>query len=286
VADDPSRSHAHETDRGRQRTRRTFAALAYYAASLPVLARGIRTRRAALSLLLARPREPVAIGLADGTRLLVRSALELWVAKEVCLDRQYERLGTAVEDGWTVLDVGASIGDFAISVARRRPGCVVHALEPEPASFDLLCANIELNGVANVHAHRVALGDRDGDAGLAVDSARAPLSSIVGAAAGRDATVAVPVRRLDRVLADLAVDRVDFLKIDCEGAEEAILRSVRPETLRQLRAVVVEYHDAGAGTSLETLLRAAGFDVHRAPSPVHRGMGLLHAVRRGPEGGN
>ena len=124
-------------------------ALAYYLSSIPTLLRGVQNPiGTALGLLLNR--RPVTLALRDGTRFHIRSAMDAWIVKETCLDKDYEHIAITIEDGWTVVDIGAGMGDFAVSVAYTHPHCRVYAYEPFPESFALLQENVALNRVTNV----------------------------------------------------------------------------------------------------------------------------------------
>lgn len=89
-------------------------------------------------------------------RFEVRGAMDTWSVKESLLDRLYERYGFVVEPGWTVIDIGAGIGEYAISVAPATGGRVL-AFEPFPASFALLKHNVARNRAVNIEVFEVAV---------------------------------------------------------------------------------------------------------------------------------
>src|SRR5450432_2132518 len=135
----------------------------YYLKSIPTLLFRIRNWITVLRVFLGLPiRRPFTIELRDGGRYRARSRMDVWVIKETCIDRDYERGATAVRDGWTVVDIGAGAGDFAISVGRRAPRSRVYAFEPFAESFDLMRENIALNGVTNVMPFPEAVAGRTG----------------------------------------------------------------------------------------------------------------------------
>ncbi len=224
--------------------------LTYYVRSIPTLLTGIVNWPATTAACLRRsPSHPFEIQLRPtGVRLLVRNRMDVWLAKETCLDRDYERVGVAVRDGWNVIDIGASIGDYAIDVATRNPRATIHAYEPSLDAFRLLEANVSRNDVRNVRLFREAVGG------------------------------SVP---LSRVLARLNAP-CDLLKMDCEGAEYPILFTAADETLADIRRVVMEYHDGAGGhraRDLVAFLGRKGFRVRTTTNPAHRHLGFLFATR-------
>ena len=257
---------------------------AYYLSSLPALLRGLENwwLLGLLMLGVGGEGEPILRLRRSPLRFRVRTAMDVWVVKEVCLDRDYER-GVRFEDGWTFLDVGAGIGDFSISVARRLPGSRVIALEPFPPSHRVLLDNIRLNGVQNVEAHPIALGAGSGPAKLRAGAAEPGQSSTArlgpGVAAQEEE---VAGQSLTSLLDDLRIARCDFLKMDCEGAEYEILMTTDEATLGRVRHLALEYHDGYTRHThgeLVDLLRSNGFRVRVEPSRAHREIGYLFASR-------
>lgn len=252
----------------------------YYLSSLPTLVLGVRNWPA-LFRLRKQSGEDVVLTLRDGTRYAVRSLLDAWIIKETNLDRDYERHGTMIRDGWNVVDIGAGLGDFALFAARRVPHGRVFAYEPAPDSVALLEQNLKLNGIRNVEVHAAAVSDRTGT--LILDaSGRLPAQyrTVAGLqpAGGR---ITVRSLALADVLAGIPGGFCDFLKMDCEGAEYGILLSSGDDTLARVRRICLEYHEWSAPFShkeLVHLFRSKGWYVRVNPSKVRRDLGFLYAA--------
>ncbi|MBN1563521.1 MAG: FkbM family methyltransferase [Anaerolineae bacterium] len=261
----------------------------YYLSSIPTLLLRFHDLPVILAAFLGLPRpKPFLVRLKNGCQFYVRGAIDIWIIKETVLDRDYEVHGVPVQDGWTVLDIGAGLGDFAISVAREHPHCRVIAFEPFAESYALLQQNLALNNVTTVQAFPHAIGSGQIQlqtaSGIAVKHSTAQVASSVAADAGESGPGMVDVqsKTLAQVFADLDIARCDFLKMDCEGAEYAILLECSPETLRQITHISLEYHDDITPYShrdLAAFLRDAGFEVCTIPNPAHREIGFLAATR-------
>ena len=144
--------------------------------------------------------------------------------------------------GSTVLDVGANSGLFSLLAARRDPAVRVHAVEPVARVFSLLTANVALNGAGNVTCHAVACSDRSGPAMIHVPAAE-PVPVMASLLAGWcDAAESVEEQvtcvTIDDLVMSLGVGRVDVIKIDAEGSEDAVLRGGR-RTLDEHRPFVL-----------------------------------------------
>ena len=153
-------------------------------------------------------------------------------------------------DGVAV-DVGAYIGVHTVAMSRRFGA--VHAFEPQRGIFNLLCANLALNGCNNVTTYNSALYDRVGAMRLASPERQAvampvldgqpDYSRIENASGLMYEPVddgAGDVRSV--VLDDLALDRVAIIKVDAEGADLHALRGAA-DTIRRCRPLVLfEWH--------------------------------------------
>lgn len=217
-------------------------------------------------------------------RMTVRSKMDIWSVKETFLDGFYERYGTEVRDGWTVIDIGAAIGDYSIHAAFGRPKAVIYAFEPFPESYQLLVKNLTLNALDNVFAFQEAIWCQNGS--LALDLieeeplkvASKPPSDI----AETKEVVMVEAITLELVTERQAIKKVDLLKLDCEGAEYEILMKAPAKTLAKIQRIVMEYHDVNETHDHHRLipfLESAGYRVSWHKNIVHEEIGYLYAQR-------
>ena len=211
------------------------------------------------------------------------NADSLAVLREVFYDRAYADYFPFYEEA-AVLDVGAHKGFFALFAAQHlAPSARIVALEPAAETYRVLQANLHANDVQNVTAVNVGLAAEGGTATLRGDrSWNASLSEPASAEPGQT----VRVQTLRDVLDAHALDRVDFLKLDCEGAEYPVLFGADVPTLERVRTLSMEFHDTGearwTGLSLTRLLRRHGFRIARfrhAPSGLNRNYGRIIATR-------
>jgi FkbM family methyltransferase len=126
-----------------------------------------------------------------------------------------------VRAGDTVLDVGAGHGLYSYHLSRLvGQGGTVHAFEPIPPNLVVLERTIKTHGLNNVVVHPQACGDRPQRTAFGVPV----MAGVPGLGAARMAGDGVrfdcDVVRLDDVIGC----KVNFLKIDVEGAELFVLR--------------------------------------------------------------
>ena len=160
--------------------------------------------------------------LVDPTDALNLSVLGTYEAEEV-ETRLVKRL---VGPGQVALDVGANIGYYTLILARLvGPQGRVVAFEPGPTNAEILRANVALNGYGNVEVWPVALSSRSGRERLFLSEENSGDHRLGSDAEERRASVDVEVVRLDERLDDLP-PRVDFVKMDIQGAEAAALEGM------------------------------------------------------------
>jgi FkbM family methyltransferase len=193
-------------------------------------AKSAREKRASLcwNLWKVLPNLPVPLRLPFGAWWLVRgSGLDGQLLSGGFEDAELRFVQRFLRPGMTVLDVGAHHGLYTLLASKRvgRHGRVV-AFEPSPRERQRLQQHVHLNRCSNVRIEPFALGNEDkednlhvvegGDSGC--NSLRRP------AVTSRTSEVRVRVIRLDDWLAKQRIDGVDFIKMDVEGGELAVLQ--------------------------------------------------------------
>ena len=148
-----------------------------------------------------------------------------------------------IEPDDVVVDIGANIGVFAIYAARKTRN-TVFAFEPSPINAEFLRKNTEANGFHNIAVHNLAVSDRCGTEKFALAKiGGGHLLSDRSAEGELDDYVEVSTTTLERIIRDNSLERIDFLKLDCEGVEGRILQSTSRDRLRRIRKIAMEFHD-------------------------------------------
>ena len=184
------------------------------------------------------------------------------MAEEIFHAKLYTPDGWELETGGVVVDIGANIGVFSLLAAVRQR-CRVFAFEPHPENMRCLRRNVTANRVPNVTACQSAVSDRSGWQCLYVNPNAAGHSLYATSAVdGYPGDVRVPTTTLPEIMDTYLLDRVDFLKMDCEGSEGAILLSTPADYLKKISRLAIEFHDnvsALAHDRIKALLEQQGF---------------------------
>jgi FkbM family methyltransferase len=189
----------------------------------------------------------VVVALGD---LQLRLKPDRYLDRELIEGRLFERaavglMARLIRAGQTVVDVGANFGYITLLSSRwvGQEGRVI-AFEPTREYGDRLQAHLSENRVSNVRVESLGLSDGDHGADICVGECSGTMHW----------TARFPPRIVERVqlaslddwwrryLASGQVDALDFVKIDVDGHELAVLRGAR-ETLRRHRpALLVEFY--------------------------------------------
>jgi FkbM family methyltransferase len=152
-----------------------------------------------------------------------------------------------VSPGNIVVDAGAGCGIYTVAAAKLvgDAGGRVIAFEPSARFTSVLKRNIELNSLNNVRLYCEALSDREGQARL-YHHCRCVANSIAPGDSNSNRFDEVATTTLDSMLKREGIDRIDFLKMDIEGAEELALRGGKLLLAKSPPVIVFEMNPSAA----------------------------------------
>jgi FkbM family methyltransferase len=161
-------------------------------------------------------------------------------------EQQREIYGTgdrAVKQGDVVLDCGANVGVFT-RVALNRGARTVVAIEPAPENLESLRRNFrEEIAAARVIVYPKGVWDKDDVLTLRRDPNNTAADSFVILKDKNTASIQVPLTTIDKLVAELKLERVDYIKMDIEGAETNALIGARETLVRfHPRLSLASYH--------------------------------------------
>lgn len=199
------------------------------------------------------------------------------VFKEIFLEDFYDirALVKQLPERPVVLDVGANAGYFDLLLFSKRPEAVVYAYEPLPSNVERLQATIAANGWLKdkLHLFQRAVTGRPVSTLELFTEAAADNSVVASAFSDFDprntTSIQVEAQSLAEVLQANKLERVDLLKLDCEGSEYDILYHTDPSLLARIRHLVIEVHQLDQGSNnleaLSRFLEAQGYVLRSAP---------------------
>jgi FkbM family methyltransferase len=164
----------------------------------------------------------------------------------------------------TIIDCGGNIGEFSFSWMLNHSNSSIYVFEPSPLEFSILTRN--LSGYSDKITYiNKALGNQTGEISFYVKSKDADSSTI--APKTYEKKIQIPVITLNDFFREKKVKKIDFLKLEAEGAEPEVLLGAI-DVLKKTRYISVDWGPE-RGVSEETTLATVcnilfplGFEMH------------------------
>lgn len=151
-----------------------------------------------------------------------------------------------------VIDIGAHIGLFSVFLGLLNPRCQIFSFEMDANNFKNLKKNIDTCNVKNVIPFNNAVSSKSQLINYYNDSSSSSDFSIkkISFSGKRpwlkrnlNPTGKVKSITLNEIIEKNNIDCIDFLKIDCEGAEHEIIYSTTEKNLKKIKRMGGEYHE-------------------------------------------
>jgi len=238
------------------------------------------------------------ITLKSGITIACLSRFEARVVEEET--EAYFSAGLLLPRNSTVLDVGAHVGIFSLGALANQRESRIYAFEPAPRSFDLLRENVARLGESRIEAINIGLSDQERSATLHYFPRCPALSTLHPEIWGNNVELLSELIRgktrsvsrdqawrhlpdclsgvaahwvhrkaeLERVnlktisgfVAERSLQKIDLLKVDCEGHETEVLCGISSTDWPVIHRVLVEVHDIDDRLArVKTMLESRGF---------------------------
>ena len=147
-------------------------------------------------------------------------------------------LSGLIKPGWTVLDIGANFGWYSIHFSRLVDlSGKVFSFEPIPESYEELNLNIKLNSCQNIKTFNTALGNKDNIVSFGVPEIDGGLGASSQFLRCKK-QIQTTMRRLDDIIEEQNITKVDFIKADIEGGELDMLRGAE-KVLEKFKPIIM-----------------------------------------------
>jgi FkbM family methyltransferase len=154
------------------------------------------------------------------------------------IEPEFQHLEKFLDPSAVLVDVGANTGIYTIKAAKwlSAGGGTVVSMEPFPEIFATLFKSIQDNGFNNVRLRNFCAGDHNGSATFWRNFDKPNSYSLVNRDKKASCFSAMTVA-IDDLFGWEKLDRLDYLKIDAEGAEEQVLRG-GSKTIEKYRPII------------------------------------------------
>jgi len=147
-----------------------------------------------------------------------------------------------------VVDVGANIGLFPLRLLMEQPHLKIFSYEPFPNNYDILQKNITHNVFARENVipyNQAVLGCSQKNLTIYYnrDQQFTDSASLIPGFANNKDMLAITATTLQEIMVANRLQRIDLLKLDCEGSEFSILYDSPEDLIRNIPFIVAEIHD-------------------------------------------
>lgn len=193
-----------------------------------------------------------------GTKMITMENDPLGTSAELAIFSSHEPITTKLISKYlrknsVCLDIGGNIGYYALLEKKiiGKNGRII-VIEPSPENFKILKKNLKLEDNSTDLALNIAAGDKDGSIKFLLYKNAGNSSMIVPE--GMESkypgqTIDVPIKKIDTIVDELKLEKLDFVRMDSEGYEYNILQGMK-ETLKKFRPIIqLEFHKGIMGES-------------------------------------
>lgn len=149
----------------------------------------------------------------------------------------------------TIIDIGANLGIISIVLAKKNPGIKIYAFEPLRENYENLLKNIELNGIdkniITVENKAVTKDGRNINMSININNrGGSSISDVISVNSSMSKeNCGIESITLEEIVKKYKIDKIDLLKIDCEGSEYEILYNTKEDILKNIDYLVGEFHE-------------------------------------------
>lgn len=203
------------------------------------------------------------------------------VFREIFMEDFYKisELASSLPQQPVVVDIGGNVGFFSFALAAKKKQVKIYAFEPMRENIAVFQKNIKCNhGLGNeiLVFEKAVTGNYEGSIELFFDNIND--NSIVASvlndfSSENTASRQVEAISLEKILSDNHIEKIDLLKVDCEGSEYPIFYESPPDIFDHIQQIAIETHDLDTSdrntASLARFLEQKGYAVTQYQQENH-----------------
>jgi FkbM family methyltransferase len=215
----------------------------------------------------------------SGIKIKIRvKSSDLMAFTHVWLIEEYSGKNFSFNNSDTIIDVGSHIGLFALFASQFCKQGKIICYEPIKENYQMLLSNLELNHLSNVVCYNKAVSKSNSKIRIYLNSDESGHSMFEP----QENFVDIDSISLQQIMDDHNLDSIDFLKLDCEGAEYEIIENFPKSRFPQIKKMIIEYHLADKKPqllkNLLNILKSNSFEVSK--KSLFSDIGFLYVEKK------
>jgi FkbM family methyltransferase len=197
---------------------------------------------------------------------------------EIFITKIYDKF-FKVKEGDVVVDIGGNLGLFSY-YSLCKGAKQVYCFEPSPQCYDCIIKNFNL---FNLIVEEAAVGAKDGKLIFNINP-ESSINSSMFASDENSQTITCKSINLNNYIKTNNIEKIDYLKIDCEGAEYEIIESLDKQYLtNNIDKICLEYHlnKNGEINTILNKLKKCGFTINfeYGDYQINDELGIIYAYK-------
>jgi FkbM family methyltransferase len=186
-------------------------------------------------------KEKIQMNLRNGIKFkIVSNSNDDGMLEEIWINNVYTPNKFVIHENDVIVDIGAQKGFFSI-FAGINNNVKVYSFEPEPLNFSFLQENVKLNGLEkNIFIFNLAVAKNSGKKRLFIDESNTGGHSMFTKTGN---FLNVNCITLPEIMESHKLNKINLLKMDCEGAEYEILFNTEEKFFKKIDKIVMEAHE-------------------------------------------
>ena len=215
----------------------------------------------------------------NGLKIKLRTcSTDLIAFTHVWIIKEYSRLGFEINENDVIIEIGAHIGLFSLFAWQYCKNGKIYCFEPVKENYDMLLSNLELNGIKNIMPINSAVSNEESTVTIFLNQDEAGHSMY----SPTSRQLQVRSTSLKKIFDDNKIEKCDFIKMDCEGAEYEIINSLPPDYFQKIKKIAIEYHFADTKPeSLKNLIKKLeSLSYKISTKSLFKDIGFLYALKQ------
>ncbi len=187
-----------------------------------------------------------SIVLKNGIKIFLGDKIgkaDLSMFAEIWYEKYYNPKGFEINKNDIIFDIGANNGFFSVYAASKALDGIVYAFEPVPYLAQKIKRSASLNNYPNIRVENLAVGQDSTKSTLYVSKKHNGCHSLYERE-DLSEKITVSVTSLKNYCLRNNIKKINFLKLDCEGAEYEIINSDNIDFIKEsVEKISMEYHD-------------------------------------------
>ncbi|PKP35261.1 MAG: hypothetical protein CVU00_03110 [Bacteroidetes bacterium HGW-Bacteroidetes-17] len=210
----------------------------------------------------------ITLKFKDGKRIKIYDFMSFYIYTEIFIDKCYDIEFNV--DNPVIFDVGANTGFFALRMKQLYPNSKVYCFEPYPPCINQLNETIKMNTLSDVHVLPIAVSDQSGKSKLFIHPTNIGGHSIFSENVSKNFVEIEMVTLAEAIKANTQNNKCDLLKLDCEGAEFPIIKSLNLDLSKKFEHIIYEpTYDSYDINELNNYIKSLEYKIEPQQSLYH-----------------